>query len=110
MLLCGHLYALRAVLALSFGDADLAVSHCSSLCFSHKPALPLGLKAPWLIRAVACRAYLALDFFLGICVLSQPIKGFRLTQQWSKLLFLGIAPWVDNSRLIFFVSLTVTIL
>lgn len=81
MLLCEHLYAVRAVLAPRFGGAEQAVSHCSSLCFPYKPALLLGLKAPWLIRAVACRAYLALDFFLGICVLSQPIEEFRLTQQ-----------------------------
>ena len=38
--------------------------------------LPLGLKAPWLSRAVACLAGLALDFLVGICIQSQSVREF----------------------------------
>lgn len=53
-LLHRHPYAVRAVFAPRFGDDEPAVSCYSSLLSLCKPALLLGLKVLWLIRAVAC--------------------------------------------------------
>lgn len=53
-LLHKHPYAVRAVFAPRFGDAESAVSPYSFLPSLCKPALLMVLKAPWLIRAVAC--------------------------------------------------------
>lgn len=69
-LLHGHAYSGSAVFAPKFGDAELAVSCYSFLLSLCKPALLLGLKAPWLTGAVACLACLALGFLVGICILS----------------------------------------